>query len=97
MAVQFAWNLCQCAVGEDHNAISCDSCDLWVHLICNKVSLQTYYYLQRTSYAWYCIKCFKDLIPFSTPLLNEESLSLSLSFTQISHHYLATLKNCTPF
>ena len=32
---------------------------------CNKINLSTYRYLQQCVYAWYCIKCFEDIIPFS--------------------------------
>ena len=33
---------------------------------CNKINLQTHKFLQKNSFAWYCIKCFEDINPFST-------------------------------
>ena len=37
-----------------------------MHIKCNKINLETYKFLQKSSFAWYCIKCFEDIIPFST-------------------------------
>ena len=37
-----------------------------MHIKCNKVNLQTYKFLQKSSFTWYCVKCFEDIIPFST-------------------------------
>ena len=51
----------------------CDHCQLWVRIRCNKINLQTYKFLQKSSFAWYCIKCFEDIIPFSTISHNELS------------------------
>ena len=51
----------------------CDHCQVLVHIRCNKINLQTYKFLQKSSFAWYCIKCFEDVIPFSTISHNELS------------------------
>ena len=50
---------------------NCDHCQLWMHIIYNKIKLQTYKFLQKSSFAWYCIKCFEDIILFLT-ILNRE-------------------------
>ena len=48
MAVQCPCKICQRAVAEGQNAIiQCDSCTLCVQIKCNKVNLQTCYYLQK--------------------------------------------------
>ena len=39
---------------------------LWVHIKYNKISFQTYKFLWKSSSALYCIKCFENIIPFST-------------------------------
>ena len=33
---------------------------------CNKINLQTYKFLQKSPLAWYCIKCFEDIVPFGS-------------------------------
>lgn len=83
MTVQSLCNISQYAV-----AILCDNCDLGVLIKCNLQSqLKAYYYLLKTSYAWYCIKCFKDPIPFSK-ITNHELFATNegkkIKFTVIS-------------
>ena len=56
--------LCNKTVLKNHQAVQCDNCHLWVHIKFNKINLQTYKFLQKSSFAWYCIKCFEDIIPF---------------------------------
>ena len=43
----------------------------WVHIKCNKINLQTYRFLEKSPLAWYCIKCFKNIVSFGT-ISNEE-------------------------
>ena len=49
--------------------------NIWVHTKCNKINVQTYKYLQKTTYDWYSVKCFGKIIPFST-ISNEEYFEL---------------------
>ena len=51
--------------------MQCDKCHVWVHIKCNEISLQNYEFLQKSPSAWYCIKCFEDIVPFET-ISNEE-------------------------
>ena len=51
--------------------MQCDKCHVWVHIKCNEISLQNYESLQKSPSAWYCIKCFEDIVPFET-ISNEE-------------------------
>ena len=66
MVVKFPCKICSKAVANNHHALQCDNCHIWVHIKCNRINLQTYKYLQKCSSAWYCLKCYKELIPFTT-------------------------------
>ena len=65
MAVKFPCKICNKAVANNHHAIQYDKCHSWIHIKCNKITLSTYQYLQQCVHAWYCIKCFEVVIPFS--------------------------------
>ena len=65
MVVKFPCKICN-AVAKNHHAVQCDHCQLRVHIKCNKINLQTYKFLQKSSFVWYCIKCLENIIPFST-------------------------------
>ena len=65
MVVKFLCKICNNVGAKNHHTVQCDHCQLWVHIKCNKINLQTYKFLQKSSFAWYCIKCFEDIIPFS--------------------------------
>ena len=71
MVVKSPCKICNKAVANNHHAVQCDRCHLWVHIKCNRINLQTYKYLQKCSYVWYCPKCFESIIPFTT-ISNEE-------------------------
>ena len=66
MVVTFPCKICNKAVAKNHQSVQCDHWQLWVHIRCNKINLQTYKFLQKNSFAWYCMKWFEDIIPFST-------------------------------
>ena len=65
MVVKFPCKICLKAVANSHHAIQCDNCNIWVHIKCNKINTQTYKFLQKSSAAWYCIKCSEEIYPFS--------------------------------
>ena len=73
MVAKLPCKLCNETVAKKHHAVQCDNCHLRVNIRCNKIILQTYKFLQKSSFAWYCIKCFEDIIPFST--ISNKSLS----------------------
>ena len=73
MVAKLPCKLCNETVAKKHHAVQCDNCHLRVNIRCNKINLQTYKFLQKSSFAWYCIKCFEDIIPFST--ISNKSLS----------------------
>ena len=66
MVVKFSCKIGNHAVAKYHHAVQCDHCQLWVHIKWNKINLQAYKFLQKSSLALYCIKCFEDTIPFLT-------------------------------
>ena len=75
MVIKDPCKICNKAVAKTHHAIKCDKCNIWVRTKCNEINLQTYKYLQKTTYDWYCLKCFAEFIPVST-ISNEEYFEL---------------------
>ena len=65
MGVRFPCGICTKAVGKNHKAIQCDICDNWVHIKCNKIDKKTYELLKGEQ-PWYCLKCTRFLLPFSS-------------------------------
>ena len=50
------WNI----VEDDADAIQCDMCEFWHHIICEKMDRKVYQFLQKangSSIHWYCRKC----------------------------------------
>ena len=70
MPAKFPCKICNNPVAENHKAVECDNCGLWIHIKCNKINAQTYKYLQKESCAWYYISCSGKIFPFSN--LNED-------------------------
>ena len=71
MVVKFPCKFFFIALANLHHTIQCDSCNIWVKVKCNKINTQTYTFLQKSSAAWYCIKCSEEIYPFSN-ISNEE-------------------------
>ena len=61
--------ICKKKVKSDRQAVLCDSCELWVHISCNKTSLREYENLKYNSDLWHCracnIKNNLDRLPFT--------------------------------
>ena len=70
MPAKFPCKICNNPATKNHKAVECDNCGLLVHLKCNKINSQTYKYLQKESYTWYCIPWSSKIFPFSN--LNED-------------------------
>ena len=73
MMVKLPCKICCKAVAKNDHIVQCDHCQLQAHIRCNEINLQTYKFLLKSSFAWHCIKCFEDIIPFSTMSDNELS------------------------
>ena len=57
MPTKYPCNICNNPVAKNHKAIQCDKCQLWVHIKCNKINVQTYNLLIEDESTWYCISC----------------------------------------
>ena len=60
---------------------------------CNKINLQIYKCLQKSPSAWYCIKCFEDIVPFGT-ISNDELFKTNqgskLEFTVLKKNHTSS-------
>ena len=65
IVIQFPSRICSKAVANNHQAIKCDRCNLWIHIKCNRINKQTYNYLKLDSSHRFCISCTKQFLPFS--------------------------------
>ena len=87
MVVKFPCKICSKAVANNHHVLQCDNCHLSVHIKCNRINLQIYKYLQKCSSAWYCLKCYQELISFTT-ISNKELYQMNqgqkIKFTVIT-------------
>ena len=87
MVIKFPYKICNKAVANNQHAIQCDKCHSWVHIKCNKINLSTYRYLQQCVCAWYCIKCFENIIPFSdisNDELYETNVGMKMTFKALT-------------
>lgn len=57
MTLKFSCSICAEAVAKNHNAISCDICNLWVYIKCNNVNKFCYRKLQMGQKSWYSQTC----------------------------------------
>ena len=73
MPTAFPCGICLNPVVKNHHkAVKCDNCDLWIHIKCNKINVQTYNLLINDNTVSYCLTCSKKLFPFSA--LNDNDL-----------------------
>ena len=73
MTPKFPCGVCYKAVAKNRNAMSCDSCNLWIYIKCNNLTKFCYRKLQTSQEPWYCKNCMKQILPFSE--LSESQLS----------------------
>ena len=73
MTPEFPCGVCYKAVAKNHNAVCCDSCNLWVHKKCNNLTKFCYRKMQTSQEPWYCKNCIKQILPFSE--LSDSQLS----------------------
>ena len=71
MVGKFPCKICSKAAGNLHHVTQSDNCNTWEHVKCNSIIKQTF--LQKSSAAWYCIKCSEEIYPFLN-ISNEELL-----------------------
>ena len=63
MVIKFPCGISLKPVANNHQAIKCDKCNLWIHIKCNKINKKTY--LQTDTSYGYCMTCTKEFLPFS--------------------------------
>ena len=73
MTPKFPCGICCKVVAKNHNAICCDSYNLWVHIKCNNLTKFCYRKMQTSQEPWYCKNCIKQILPFSE--LSDSQLS----------------------
>ena len=83
MVIKDPCKICERPVAKNHHAINCDICETWVHIKCNRICKKTYQNLQNKDEQWYCIECFKHMIPYSN--LNDHELMQLLKGKNISN------------
>ena len=52
---KFSSNICN-----EHKAIYCDLCNMWVHTKCNKINIASYNMLPNDETKCCCIECSKE-------------------------------------
>ena len=88
MVIKFPCGICLKPVANNHQAIKCDKCNLWIHIKCNKINKQTYTYLQTDTSYWYCMTCTKEFLPFSDTNDEEHiqnTIGKQIKFTHIDN------------
>ena len=72
MPTAFPCGICLNPIAKNHKVVKCDNYDLWIHIKCSKINVQTYNLLNNDNTVWYCLTCFKKLFLFSA--LNDNEL-----------------------
>ena len=90
MPIKFPCKICKRAVAENHKAVCCDVCNIWVLIKCNKINPQTYNLLKKEKLAWSCLGCCKYFFPYS--YLTDIELLPTMQGKMIK--YLATHQKC---
>ena len=65
MPVKFPCKICEKSVAENLKAVCCNTCNIWVHIKCNKISTNIYNILKKKNTSWCCIKYSRGVFPFS--------------------------------
>ena len=65
MEIELSCGICLQPVANNHQAIKCDKCNLWIHIKCNKINKKIYTNPQRDTSYWYCVSCTKEFLLLS--------------------------------
>ena len=64
--ISYKCGKCSDHVLDNHNGISCDTCNIWFHLKCTKLTTKDYRLYQTGQYVfWNCPKCLSEIFPFT--------------------------------
>ena len=82
--VKFPCSICNCEVKNNDKSIQCTTCELWVHIKCNGISVEEYTKRQHRNRdnpeledgeLWSCMKCVlenrSNFVPFILSSTNE--------------------------
>ena len=56
---------CHKNVNNNHNAVWCNLCKLWIHIRCNFLNKNDYAKLKKDKSPFFCHNCIKDILPFT--------------------------------
>ena len=96
MTIKFLRGICAKPVANNHQAINCDKCNLWIHIKCNKINKQTYIYLMCETSHWYCTLCTKRFLSYSVLNDNEFKQTVvgkQVKFTDIAKPAISNTEN----
>ena len=82
MTIKFPCGICEKPVANNHPAINCDKCGLWIRIKCNKINKQTYIYLMLENSHWYCMLWTKTFLPYS--VLNDNKFKQRVIGKQVN-------------
>ena len=88
--------ICEKPVANNHQAINCDTCSLWIHIKCNKIKKETYIYLMCENSHWYCMLCTKTFLTYSVFNDNEFKQTVcrkQVKFTHITKPAMSNTEN----
>ena len=91
--VKFPCGICNKSVKNNHKVIQCDSCDLWIHIVCNDISDAEYECLKTEDDPWYCLVCFLKYNLNNVPFTRCDNSELNNINTSNSMRFLESLPN----
>ena len=87
---------CEKPVANNHQAINCNKCSLWMHTKYNKINKQTYIYLMHENSHWYCMLCTKAFLSYLVLNNNEFKQTVikkQVKFTHIAKPVISNTEN----
>ena len=86
---KFPCRICEKNVSDKDEAVQCDLCGLWVHIIvkCNNLNYLDYRNLQNSNESLYCIECCSTIFPFNS-LLSNKNLSCCMNTDNNNTHWI---------
>ena len=86
--------ICTMSVLESHKGVQCDSCDLWFHTSCCRISDSSYCRLANSTCIWICPNCgLHNLASFSAFSGSDSTLNASNSFQPLLYEYDSIANN----
>ena len=80
--IKYPCGICCKSVKSNQKAIQCDSCDQWIHIVCNNTTNEQYEQLKTQDDLWVCILC------------NIKNNLINVPFTICDNSELLNINNC---